>query len=283
MKALVERALPGVRVTRCEVLKGGVSAEVQAVDLVRADGVEERVVVRRHREISGKAPAAERAAREHALLGVLHGRGVAVPRPRWFEPPDTLVQAYVEGSTTLPEDAAGPMAAALAAIHAIEIAELPELPRFDEPTDDLRTWLADPPGLDEAIGCVAPFSGPPVLLHGDFWPGNLMWRAGEIASILDWEDAAVGDALSDLACARVELACAAGVAVAEGFTSAYRTLRPVDEARLALWDLFVSSASLHHMDQWGLEPAVLEARRDMTRRWQAQALAQLRHPPGLRF
>lgn len=102
-------------------------------------------------------------------------------------------------------------------------------PRFDEPTEDLRTWLAGAAGLDEMIGRVATFQGPPVLLHGDFWPGNVMWRGKTIAAILDWEDAAVGDALSDLACARVELACAAGVDAAEMFTAAYGAVRPIDE------------------------------------------------------
>src|SRR5690606_1157569 len=44
----------------------------------------------------------------------------------------------------------------------------------------------------------------PSVLHGDFWPGNVLWRDGRIAAVLDWEDAAVGDPLSDLAAARLE-------------------------------------------------------------------------------
>ena len=77
--ALVERLAPGARVVRCVRLQGGVSAEVQAVTFVSSDGIEQRVVVRRHREVEGKAAASARAEREHALLGVLHQRGVAVP------------------------------------------------------------------------------------------------------------------------------------------------------------------------------------------------------------
>jgi aminoglycoside phosphotransferase (APT) family kinase protein len=38
-----------------------------------------------------------------------------------------------------------------------------------------------------------------VLLHGDFWPGNALWRDGALVAILDWEDAAIGDPLADVA------------------------------------------------------------------------------------
>jgi aminoglycoside phosphotransferase (APT) family kinase protein len=32
-----------------------------------------------------------------------------------------------------------------------------------------------------------------VLLHGDFWPGNTLWKDGQLVAIIDWEDAASGD------------------------------------------------------------------------------------------
>ena len=91
----------------------------------------------------------------------------------------------------------------------------------------------------------------------------------------DWEDAALGDPLSDVACARVELACAAGTAVAEGFTRQYLAITGAPDDRLPLWDLFVSTAALQYMDEWGLEPPVLAARRAATTHWQARALAAL--------
>ena len=27
----------------------------------------------------------------------------------------------------------------------------------------------------------------PVLLHGDFWPGNILWRDGRLVAVIDWE------------------------------------------------------------------------------------------------
>jgi hypothetical protein len=37
-----------------------------------------------------------------------------------------------------------------------------------------------------------------VLVHGDYRVGNLVWRAGRIVAVLDWEGAGIGDPLEDL-------------------------------------------------------------------------------------
>ncbi|HZQ78511.1 MAG TPA: phosphotransferase [Acidimicrobiia bacterium] len=41
-------------------------------------------------------------------------------------------------------------------------------------------------------------AGPPVLVHGDLHYGNLLFRNGRIAAVLDWEIAGLGDPLLDL-------------------------------------------------------------------------------------
>ena len=71
-----------------------------------------------------------------------------------------------------------------------------------------------------------PLAGQPVLLHGDYWPGNTLWRDGTLVGVLDWEDAALGDPVADLANARMELTMAFGAAAADGFTRQYAELRP---------------------------------------------------------
>jgi aminoglycoside phosphotransferase (APT) family kinase protein len=50
-------------------------------------------------------------------------------------------------------------------------------------------WLADR----------LPDPGEPVLVHGDFRLGNLIWSGNRVVAVLDWEDAAAGDSLYDLA------------------------------------------------------------------------------------
>ncbi len=287
--AIIEQLAPGARVTHSGPLTGGVSADVHEVVFIQADGTEDRVVVRRHRQVEGKADRHDRAAREHVLLCELHERGVAVPRSRLFVPPDTLVLDRIEGSTELPDDPAEALASTLAAVHAIDAStvegSLLSLPLLDDPLPALLEWLpsllavdalAESPLVREEIRrACGRFTGTPRLLHGDYWPGNVMWQQGRLIAVLDWEDAAKGDPLTDVACARVELCCARDTGLAERFTDAYVRHASTDMARLFWWDLFVSTAALQYMDGWGLAPDVLAARRAATLAFQARALQTL--------
>ena len=122
-------------------------------------------------------------------------------------------------------------------------------------TEGARTaeWLAL---ADHCTGMSPlPYEGAPVLLHGDFWPQNLIWRDGRIAAILDWEDAALGDPLSDLACALLELKYLFDDVLVAGFLAAYGRHAPIDRQRLALWQVYVASAAQHYMGDWSLEPS----------------------------
>ena len=69
---------------------------------------------------------------------------------------------------------------------------------------------------------------------------------------LDWEDAAIGDPLSDLACSRLELRYKFGLEGMQAFTETYGSRLPIDWERLALWDVYVASAVQHFMGDWGL-------------------------------
>ena len=77
----------------------------------------------------------------------------------------------------------------------------------------------------------------PRLLHGDFWAGNMLWRGGQLVAVIDWEDAALGDPLKDLAQARVELVWLFGLAAAQTFLDYYRAEMNVDYTNLPYWDL----------------------------------------------
>jgi aminoglycoside phosphotransferase (APT) family kinase protein len=52
----------------------------------------------------------------------------------------------------------------------------------------------------------------PALLHGDYWPGNVLWQDGELVAVIDWEDAKLGDPLADLAISRLDIAWILGTA-----------------------------------------------------------------------
>ena len=48
-----------------------------------------------------------------------------------------------------------------------------------------------------------PRERPPVLVHGDFHYGNLIFRGGRVAAVVDWEIAQLGQPLLDAACLAV--------------------------------------------------------------------------------
>ena len=73
-----------------------------------------------------------------------------------------------------------------------------------------------------------PQSNRSVLLHGDFWPGNILWKDGQLVGIIDWENAAVGDPLADVANSRLEMLWAFGNDAMQSFTSQYQTVTTID-------------------------------------------------------
>jgi aminoglycoside phosphotransferase (APT) family kinase protein len=115
------------------------------------------------------------------------------------------------------------------------------------------------------------------VLHGDYWPGNVLWQQGRLAAVIDWEDTCLGDPLADLATARVELLCQYGVEAMERFTSGYLDAagsRCLDS--LPLWELYVSASALSSMGEWGLEPADEAHRRRLTEGFFERAADELR-------
>jgi aminoglycoside phosphotransferase (APT) family kinase protein len=71
---------------------------------------------------------------------------------------------------------------------------------------DSRRAIANlPDGLDRTAAAsvwdtalAAPFAGPPVWVHGDIAPGNMLVRDGKLAAVLDFGCSAVGDPACDL-------------------------------------------------------------------------------------
>ncbi len=263
---------PGSEVIHWWALKGGVSAHVTAVELALPDGGTERIVTRRHGAID-KGHNPDIATTEYRVLEAVHAAGLAVPAPLLLDQPGEifgepcLVTAFVDGSTDVPPgqltDALRQMASYLARLHAIDIeaAGLPALPRRDDPTANTMRYLPDGP-LGQRIRSAHASHGPitppnrPALLHGDFWPGNVMWRNGELAAVLDWEDAAIGDPISDLAGSRNELVWKYGLDARERFTELYLSMTSIDLANLPFWEISGAAGAMALMGEWGLDPEI---------------------------
>jgi len=179
-----------------------------------------------------------RVAAEFRLLELLCETGVPAPAS-CLAGADYIVTAFVEGEPGTEAGNSVQLATTLAALHRTSWigVDLSFLPRLSNRNDA-------------------------VLLHGDFWPGNTLWRDGELVALIDWEDAAVGDPLADLANGRLEVLFAFGEAALDAFTDAYRAAMPkLDYADLPEWDLFAVRRLVPEMPKWGLDPKQEEALR----------------------
>ncbi|MGI9333620.1 MAG: phosphotransferase family protein [Gammaproteobacteria bacterium] len=277
---IVTRLFPGAELEAMVRLTGGVSADVHRLDLNLVDGRTTSLVLRAH----GASHSGHSTELEYQLLQALYRGGVPVPEPLLVDVSGSLladpflVMAFVEGTSAVPAaqecqyiDA---MADVLAKIHALPTADLPTLPARNDPLPEVFDYLPDGHEWDDLRAHLrsladTAYVGSPMLLHGDFWPENLLWHNGAVAAILDWEDAALGDPLSDVACCRVELRYKFGKASMQHFTQAYARHRVVDRERLALWQVYVAAAAQRFMGEWGLAPA-LEAH------MRTEALASIR-------
>lgn len=263
---IVARLFPGAELATRVRLTGGVSADVHRLDLTRADGRAASLVLRVH----GNSHSGHPAELEYRLLQALYRGGVPVPEPLLVDVSGSLladpflVMAFVEGTSAMPVAQEGryidAMAEVLAKIHAVPTAGLPTLPARNDPLPEVLDHLPEGPEWEDLRTHLrslrdTAYGASPKLLHGDFWPENLLWRDGAVAAVLDWEDAALGDPLSDVACCRVELRYKLGRASMQRFTRAYAAHRTVDPGRLALWQVYVAAAAQRFMSEWSLPPA----------------------------
>ena len=124
---------------------------------------------------------------------------------RWIEghPPET-------GALADPLGLAGDVAAFVAALQRIDTEGAPPAGRgvvLSQRDDETRRAIAQLQGqVDiEAVSeawseglAVAPWRRPPVWLHGDLKPDNLLCRAGRLAAVIDFGSLGVGDPAADM-------------------------------------------------------------------------------------
>ena len=276
---LVAEVWPGATLRSARRLTGGVSAQVYALEVAHSSGALAQVVVREHAPVESHYTA----ELEFLLLKALHSLDLPVPQPILFDARCTLaatpfvIMAAIPGSSVIPTGEAfeyiDEMARQLFRIHQAPIQNLPALPSRVDPLPEVFEYLptaAEWGGLKARLRALTDtgFKGAPCLLHGDYWAQNLLWEQGRITGILDWEDAAIGDPLSDVAGASVELRYLFGREGMQRFIAAYSALSSVDPTRLALWQVYVAAAAQHFMSTWQLAP-------EREARMRQQALATL--------
>ena len=275
--------MPDAQVVGMEPMTGGSSAKVTALALFSPSPGQRRVVFRQHTPEGFKDHGTSVAAKEFGVLQQLHSRGLEVPKPLALHGPAPqhgpwLAMEWVEGTTARSdaqvEAAVEAMAHFLSRLHGLAGIHVPELTTLEDPAQVLEAHLP----ADQTGGAVAAAlrrginrrANSSVVLHGDYWPGNVMSDGGRLAAVVDWEDASRGDPLADVACARVEICCTYGRPAADRFTDAYvahmrSAGNAVDLFDLPLWEIYVSATALGSMHLWGLAADAENARRRHTR------------------
>ena len=270
---------PSLRLINSSPLAGGVSAQLTAIDAQQPDGRVDRLVLRQYGAANLRTDP-HAAVHEYALLSLLHRAGIPVPLPRHADesarimPVPCLIIEHIDGfpcteasQLTAPlADVTGQLAGVLAQLHAaaFTLADAPYLADIRAiAARRVETWPSAP---DQALSEPAvrtglariwppPLLNQPALLHGDFWPGNVLWRDSTLVGVVDWEDAVLGDPLHDVANARMELCMAFGISAAREFTRQYCELRlTTDMTALRHWDLYASLRHAGRMSEWGLTP-----------------------------
>jgi len=214
--------LGGKSITGLRRLSGGASQETWAFSL---DTGQPLILRRKPQGAVSTTGAANPLATEAAVIKAAAKLGAAVPEVLYVSDPGTDIgEAYVmvavEGETLGKRIAQGAAFAAirpqlarqcgeaLAKIHAVPLEGLPDLAHssaldeLDKYETVYRTLGAKRPILEAAFRYLrerAPKLDRPVLLHGDFRNGNIMFHPEVgVAAILDWELVHIGDPAEDM-------------------------------------------------------------------------------------
>jgi aminoglycoside phosphotransferase (APT) family kinase protein len=292
---VIHRIDPHSRLLRVWVLEGGVSARVTALEIEQPGGQTQKMIVRQYGDADLRRNPRVAAA-EFKLLQFLQAAGVAAPAPYYldqsgeiFSTPYVVIE-YVEGKTEFApvhlDDFIFQLATYLSGLHRIDCSKL-DMSLLPEQEKKYTELLGSrPEKVDESLdeghirdvlegAWPLPRRNIPVLLHGDFWPGNVLWKEGRLVAVIDWEDAALGDPLADVANTRLEMLWALGIEAMHRFTQQYQSMTTIDFTDLPFWDLCAALRPIGKMAGWSLDEATERAMRERHRWFVARAFEQL--------
>jgi aminoglycoside phosphotransferase (APT) family kinase protein len=160
------------------------------------------------------------------------------------------LETMVPGTTAWPAPASAERlrtaGAALARIHAVVMGPREHLPFRPRPiaVDDFAAarrkgrMPATPllQAADEVITAHGLPPGPTVYVHGDVWPGNLIWTGEEIGALIDWKTAGVGAPGVDLGELRKQVAIAFGPEAPDHVLEGWEGAAGTKAADVPYWD-----------------------------------------------
>jgi aminoglycoside phosphotransferase (APT) family kinase protein len=275
INAMLGIIAPGSEAASTTPAPGSFSNHTHILEYRSKEGGVHKLVVRRYK-VFGDYDRGEKAGREFKTFELLNRHRVPAPEALLLdETGDILgmpgiVTRFVEGSLMLdappnPVDWARKLAKTLAQIHSIPIGD--EERNFLLVGNSEATWFiknemppaymkAYPQGAEvwQAVKDNFPLIHPvpPVLMHVDYWSGNILWHRDEIAAVIDWEEASYGDPGYDIAYARMNMILIGLPEAADEFLRAYETEMGTKVQNLGFWSLAASVRPMTDSEGWNV-------------------------------
>ena len=260
----VRDAIGASSLTHAKRLDAGLSCTMD----VLTDG-STRMVLRRY------GPWAEETERrpvdrETRALELAQRANIPAPAPIWSDldgvfDEQAIVISFVDGQANLtpsnPFDWAEQLAAVLVRIHEIRLDES-DLQIFPPGAGEDANRIAASPEvvLDHPLGedllrrrVLLGSSGADsesVFSHTDFWPGNTLWKEGDLAAVVDWESPATGEREMDVAYCALDIRYLGMDKVADHFIRSYREATGASLAHLSHWEAVGLCRPMPDIAQW---------------------------------
>ncbi len=259
----VERCLgPGSSVVDASRLGGATGPWLLGV---RSQRGTETVVLR-----DGDPDIANERARfeaEAAALRAAEDLGIAAPRLIGDDLSGAdssrlaILSTYLEGANLIPREATHERLLALGRAAASLCRTPPNetgLPVRPRPLSDLdfateRAVGDSTPILDEADQFIAAGTPPlvaNVLVHGDCWQGNTLWRDDRFIGFVDWDAAGVGQPGLDLGSIRFDVALYFGLDGLDAVNEGWHEAGGPQIDQLAYWDVLAALSSPTDLSSW---------------------------------
>lgn len=273
---LLDIIAPGSVLASITIPDGSFSNYTHIVTAQSKDGELYRVVVRRYK-IFGDYDRGEKALREFNTFRLLNQHNVPSPEALYLDEKGEvlgipgIVTRFVEGSLIMdtPADSmdwARKLAKTLARIHSIPCGE-EELSYLLDGNAE-ASWVvkfdAPPPYMQAYPGGVEIWqlmcnqypkleTDPLVLLHIDYWTGNILWHENEISAVIDWEEAAYGDPAVDVAYARMNMLLMGLPDAADEFIRVYESETGRALKNMPFWELAASVRPMIDPEDWHVD------------------------------
>ena len=265
-------------------IKGGLGCTTDVLRVAEPGRAPARMILRRYDPWYAlhKPRAAEI---EFAVLKHLKKHGVPAPEPVWvdrqatFETP-AMVIGFISGEVQKhpkdPMDYASQLAKMLARLHDVPRAGLPADLTDYNAAEAAFLSASEPPDTMKAhrLGsllweCQRRERGRVELdtggfLHGDYWPGNTLWRGQKLAAVLDFEEVGVGDPALDVAIAAVNLKLEPWPEASDHFVSVYRAETGRALETLRFWEMKELRRPMPDIANWLPSFQHFHARADVT-------------------